>query len=304
MLKAFVEFCSIYKLRCTPASGDELCLFATWLFAAGRVHTAQSVRNYLSAVRTWHRTSGMDCHTPTSYTPLNLTVRGLERKFSTPVRRMSPITPNILLNLIQYPANLFGNEWRIFTVIRALYIHLFLSMLRLDNMVPQSTGSFNPDVQLVWGRVHRFGQGLIIRATHTKQIQDRRRVLEIPLVGKDDSDICPVAAFQSLIDIPGYPRGERDPVYNVPGQYGGWVPLSRYQVITVLDAQIKKMGLDPSLYKPHAFRRGGIQLAVKLVSNFELVRIHSDHASDAIEAYTNLPPEDRFEVTVSMMNAF
>ena len=110
MLKAFVEFCSIYKLRCTPASGDELCLFATWLFAAGRVHTAQSVRNYLSAVRTWHRTSGMDCHTPTSYTPLNLTVRGLERKFSTPVRRMSPITPNILLNLIQYPANLFGNE--------------------------------------------------------------------------------------------------------------------------------------------------------------------------------------------------
>ena len=156
----------------------------------------------------------------------------------------------------------------------------------------------------MWGRVHRFGHGLILRATHTKQIQDRRRVLEIPLVGKDDSDICPVAAFQSLIDIPGYPRGERDPVYNVPGQYGGWVPLSRYQVITVLDAQIKKMGLDPSLYKPHAFRRGGIQLAVKLVSNFELVRIHSDHASDAIEAYTNLPPEDRFEVTVLMMNAF
>ena len=40
------------------------------------------------------------------------------------------------------------------------------------------------------------------------------------------------------------------------------------------------------------------------VSNFELVRIHSDHASDAIEAYTNLPPEDRFQVTFSMMNAF
>ena len=80
---------------------------------------------------------------------------------------------------------------------------------------------------------------MVIKAIHTKQIQDKRRELEISLVAKPGSDICPVEAFQ------------------------------RY----------------PALYKPHAFRRGGIQL----VSNFELVRIHSDHASDAIEAYTNLP---------------
>ena len=99
------------------------------------------------------------------------------------------------------------------------------------------------------------------------------------------------------------PKGGADPVYNIPGKDGGWVPLSRYQVVTVLDAQIAKLGLDPALYKPHAFRRGGIQLAVKLVPNFELVRIHSDHASDAIEAYTNLPAEERFLVTQSMMDA-
>lgn len=304
MFKAFEQFCALYRISNLPASGDDLCLFATWLFVSGRVHTAQSVRNYLSAVRTWHRCNGLECPTPSTYTPLNLTVRGLERKFSNPVRKMAPITPNILLSLVQYPGNIFGNEWKIFTVIRSLYIHLFLSMLRLDNMVPQSTGSFNCNVQLVWGRVGRLGQGVVLKAIHTKQIQDRRRVLEVPLVAKPGSEVCPVAAFQKLLDIPGYPRGENDPVYNVPGKSGGWVPLSRYQVVTVLEAQIRKLGLDPALYKPHAFRRGGIQLAVKLVSNFELVRIHSDHASDAIEAYTNLPPEDRFQVTLSMMNAF
>ena len=286
-----------------PASGDILCLFATWLFVSGKVHSAQSVRNYLSAVRTWHRGNGQDCTTPSSFAPLSLTIRGLERKFSTPVKQMAPITPNILLELVQYPANIFGNELIIFTVIRCLYIHLFLSMLRLDNMVPQSTGCFNPMVQLVWGRVLQLGQGVVLRATHTKQIQDRSRVLEIPLISKPGSEVCPVAAFRKLLDIPGYPRGEYDPVYNIPGRQGGWVPLSRYQVVSVLDAQIKKLGLEPSLYRPHAFRRGGIQLAVKLVTNFELVRIHSDHASDAIEAYTNLPPEDRYEVTMQMMNA-
>ena len=304
ILKAFLQFCLLYRISGFPASGDDLCLFATWLFVAGRVHSGQSVRNYLSAVRTWHRSNGQDCPTPSTYTPLNLTVRGLERKFSNPVKKMAPITPNILLNLVQYPGNLFGNEWIIFTVIRSLYVHLFLSMLRLDNMVPQSSGCFNPVVQLIWGRVGVLGQGVVVKAIQTKQIQDRRRELEISLVAKPGSDVCPVAAFHKLLEIPGYPRGPGDPVYNIPGKNGGWVPLSRHQVVTVLAAQISKMGLDPALYKPHAFRRGGIQLAVKLVSNFELVRIHSDHASDAIEAYTNLPPEDRFLVTQSMMNAF
>ena len=287
-----------------PATGEVLCLFATWLFVAARAHTAQSVRNYLSAVRTCHRANGFECPTPSSFSPLSLTIRGLERKFSTPVRKMAPITPNILEALVQYPNDLFGTEWKIFTVIRSLYIHLFFSMLRLDNMVPQSTGSFDPVVQLVWGRVVQLGPGVVIRAIHTKQIQDRRRTLEIPLVAKSGSQVCPVTAFHNLLNIPGYPRGEQDPVYNIPGKNGGWVPLSRFQVVSVLEAQIKKLGLDPTLYRPHAFRRGGIQLAVRLVSNFELIRIHSDHASDAIEAYTNLPPEHRYEVTEQMINSF
>ena len=304
MWKAYAKFCAMYRLSEMPATGEALCLFATWLFVAARVHTAQSVRNYLSAVRTCHRANGLDCPTPSSFTPLNLTIRGLERRFSNPIRRMAPITPNILVDLVQYPRDLFGTEWRIFTVIRSLYIHLFFSMLRLDNMVPQSTGSFDCVVHLVWGRVVQLGQGVVLRAIHTKQIQNRQRTLEIPLVAKPGSQVCPVAAFHTLLQIPGYPQGESDPVYNIPGKDGGWVPLSRYQVVSVLAAQIKKLGLDPTLYRPHAFRRGGIQLAVRLVSNFELVRIHSDHASDAIEAYTNLPPEHRYEVTAQMMNAF
>ena len=33
-------------------------------------------------------------------------------------------------------------------------------MLRLDNMVPQSSGCFNPVVQLIWGRVGNLDQGV------------------------------------------------------------------------------------------------------------------------------------------------
>ena len=46
MWKAYAQFCGLYKLPEMPATGEVLCLFATWLFVAARAHTAQSVRNY------------------------------------------------------------------------------------------------------------------------------------------------------------------------------------------------------------------------------------------------------------------
>ena len=58
MWKAYAKFCAMYRLSEMPATGEALCLFATWLFVAARAHTAQSVRNYLSAVRTCHRANG------------------------------------------------------------------------------------------------------------------------------------------------------------------------------------------------------------------------------------------------------
>ena len=117
---------------------------------------------------------------------------------------------------------------------------------------------FDNQFQLTWDRVGTTQKGVILKILKSKTIQDLSRVLEIPLARSQLSELCPVAVLERLWSIPGYPKGAKDSAFNSPGN-GGWIPLSRSHVVPVLEAQIRGMGLQPELYRPHAFRRGGIQ---------------------------------------------
>ena len=68
--KAFQEFCLRYNLPPIPATGLTLSRYATWLAVSQRAKTGQTVRNYLSAVRTFHKLNGSTCPSPTSDGPL------------------------------------------------------------------------------------------------------------------------------------------------------------------------------------------------------------------------------------------
>ena len=57
------------------------------------------------------------------------------------------------------------------------------------------------------------------------------------------------------------------------------------------------MGLEPSRYALHGFRHGGIQECLLVESNFGLCKLTSDHASDAIMAYSEVPPERRMGIS-------
>ena len=67
--------------------------------------------------------------------------------------------------------------------------------------------------------------------------------------------------------------------------------------------QIEGAGLNPRDYKFHSFRRGGIQLAIRLEPKVDLIRLQSDHSSAAFECYTALPPETRFDLSQKMVNS-
>jgi hypothetical protein len=107
--------------------------------------------------------------------------------------------------------------------------------------------------------------------------------------------------LQKLLDIPTYPRGKDQPVFNVPDMKGGWVPLSQDKVKVILAQKIESLNLDPSKYKFHAFRRGGMQTGSKVVRNLELLRLHGGWQSEAWKVYMDLPAESRFEVSESIL---
>ena len=300
--KAYVQFCENYNIVPIPASPEDLSLFATWLVASERIKSADSIRQYLSAVRTMHRANGSDCVTPKSNHLLDTAVRGIARMLAKPPKRMAPITPGILHHITSFPS-VFpeSSPWAAratITIIKQLYKVLFFSMARISSFVPDCQGNFDGRRQLTWDRVELYPDGAVLKLPLTKTIQTAGRVQEISLARAQDSDYCPVAALSLVASIRGECRAG-DPVFAMPSK-NGWSPLSRYNVDLVLTAQLKNAGIDSSMYSFHSFRRGGIQFAMRLEPRLHLIRLQSDHSSKAFEAYTALPAETRFDLTQKM----
>ena len=91
--------------------------------------------------------------------------------------------------------------------------------------------------------------------------------------------------------------GPDTPVFRVPGPDGSLGPVYRHQFDRWFSARIAHMGVDPSRYTLHAFRHGGIQEVLLAESNYALCRLSSDHASDCILQYSELPAERRLYIS-------
>lgn len=188
-------------------------------------------------------------------------------------------------------------------VCSAFFLLLFLSFLRVGNVIPRTCRKFDKVRQLVWKRVvNKLPSGVILKILSAKNIQDFSRVLEVPISAKPGSVFCAISALQKLLMIPTYPRGPNQPLFSVPDMKGGWIPLSQDKVKVILSQKIKSLGLDPKRYKFHAFRRGGMQAGSKVVANLELLRLHGGWQSEAWKVYMDLPAESRFNVSESIID--
>jgi hypothetical protein len=82
------------------------------LAVSKRAKTVQTIRNYLSAVRTLSKLYGLQCPTPTTDGGLGLTVRGLAKKLGKNKRRMFPLTKHILKRLKIESLNLYPSKYK------------------------------------------------------------------------------------------------------------------------------------------------------------------------------------------------
>ena len=57
------------------------------------------------------------------------------------------------------------------------------------------------------------------------------------------------------------------------------------------------MGADPSLYTLHGWRHGGIQQVLLSEENLALAKLTSDHSSDVILEYSNVPADRRLTIS-------
>ena len=81
-------------------------------------------------------------------------------------------------------------------VCSALFLLLFLSFLRVGNVIPKTSKKFDKARQLVWKRVvNKLPSGVILRILSAKNIQDFSRVLEVPISAKPGSNFCAISAL-------------------------------------------------------------------------------------------------------------
>ena len=304
MLKSWFAFTQEFQIT-LPVGGWGLAMYATDLVVKGKVTTADSLANYVSAVKQYHSDLGMDCPTPTQFGPLNRVIQGLRGVAQRPTRRSLPVTPEILFNLlntrIQPPfCPLDAQILHIYKILSLVY---YLTMLRSSSLVPKTYKDVDPVRLLCWGNIQEITfqgtPGVLLQMYKTKTIQNCERIQEVPLAQNDECPaLCPVCALRTLKQIIGVENiGPDTPVFQSRDYQGKLRPVLYSKFNAWYKFRLSEMGLDSKLYTLHGFRHGGIQQALMSEGNLALVKITSDHSSDVILEYSNVPADRRLTIS-------
>ena len=164
-VKSYFQFAKIFNISEFPPDGEQMVLYATWL-ALTTISTSDSLRQYLSSLKTFCTRQGMFCPSPTQYPPLQATIDGMARLYAAPSRRSLPITPQILIQLIKTtPPNYPYNSWTSLTILRvfkAACVLLYFTMLRSSNLMPANPGAACKIRQLTWEKIDKTDDGVVI----------------------------------------------------------------------------------------------------------------------------------------------
>ena len=169
-----------------------------------------------------------------------------------------------------------------------LFLVAFFGFFRLASLVTTSVHVYDKSrLPTVGDKI--FGQlGIHIVMKHAKNMQSasQHQVVQLPLL--QDPLICPVRALKALLKyIPHHPD---DPLFVL--KFGETIKyLTTYKVRLVLASLVKSMGLHPTDFGFHTFRRSGASLAFNNKVPLENIQAHGNWKSNAIRAYLSNTPQ-------------
>ena len=190
--ESFLLFCYKYNLNPFPVDVKTLSLYAQFLSRS--FESVQSVRNYLSAVKTLHTL--LDLRYPeTNLMPLNMLLRGIARSKQHVPKKAAPVTPQILKEMFCFLD--LHQEFDI--VCWSAILLMFFLMARKSNFMPTSVKLFDANKQLIRQDIDILDDMLVvnIKWSKTRQYGHSRQV---PVVAIPNCCLCPVTAFKAMIE--------------------------------------------------------------------------------------------------------
>ena len=139
-------------------------------------------------------------------------------------------------------------------VFTAIYLLAFFSFLRLSNIVPHSTSTYDVSRHLACGDII-FGNDLaiiVVKWSKTNQFRDKVARISIPALS--GSPLCPVTALRLLLQaVPGVPY---DLLFTIFKQ-GSYIPLTDSMVRKNFKRITHMLHWQNLKFTFHSFRRSG-----------------------------------------------
>ena len=106
--------------------------------------------------------------------------------------------------------------------------------------------------------------------------------------------LCPVRAIALLRQIIGDENITPDtPLFQTRDYHGNLRPILRHKFDAWYRFRLREMDLDATKYTLHGWRSGGIQQVLMSENNLALAKLTSDHTSDVILEYSQVPANRR-----------
>ena len=248
-----------------------------------------SISCYLNVIRLLHLESGFPNPLHHNFY-LSSLLRGIRRNLSTPPKQKLPMTPSILLSM--YTQLDLSNP--IMVSFWAASLVAFFCFFRKSTLLPNSS-VHNCSTQMCVSDVTISDSLALIKVKHTKTLQFRDRLLQVPLPLIPGSPLCPVTPLRSLLH-PSLPIPPHAPLFSYPLPKGGYSFLTHNSFSRLLRLTLSSCGISPSDYSGHSFRRGGASFAFSLGVPSELIKAQGDWSSDVYIRYLSSPLSDRIKL--------
>ena len=179
----------------------------------------------------------------------------------------------------------------------------FYGLFRKANLCVKRAEDFNPRKDLRRGDLLTKNNRLIIQVRHSKVIQFGERVLEVmmPYIpGKPE--LCPTVTVAHMIRaIPT--QSHEDALFQWRDKKGKWTPLTHNILVGKLKASLQAVGVNPTQYSGHSFRRGGATWAHSIGVSDKLIKTQGDWASDAYMIYITIGDAAKMNMVNTMASA-
>ena len=272
-LRQLSLFCVTFHASFLPVSRDTLLGFIELM---SRTSGFEHIQHIMSSIRFIHQYTGH--HFPGDSFEFKVLLRSLKRKLAKPARQALPITPEMLILMYQFvdinnPAELA--HWTSFIfALRLLY--------RKSSIAPESLAKFDPKIGLSREKAVLSNNVVLVYQNFSKTNQFMSSTRVTPLIPSSITALDPVFHYSKLVAENVVER--TCPAFSY--LEAGLVRCVTHRSFTeFLKKLLFKIGLDPSKWTGHSFRRGGASLLYRLGMDPLTIQACGDWSSDTFLRY-------------------